>query len=144
MRAPAVVDTDQFGTFTGDVARTLTPIDAARPQARLPMEAFGVPKRKASEVSYGPLPGTANDRPAKPDRKPRDHPQRRRATKVGRLVDSQRGGCCLVIQVEERHPQLGAHASAGKPVRCMVGSLGSVGTEWAERPQPGMSRRDRT
>jgi hypothetical protein len=50
--AVAGLDTDQFGTFTGDIARTLTPADTARAKARLGMKlahtAFGL----ASEGSF--------------------------------------------------------------------------------------------
>lgn len=55
--APPDLDTDRFGTFTGDVPRTLTPRDAARAKARLAMTATGSPYGLASEASYGPLPG---------------------------------------------------------------------------------------
>lgn len=55
--ATATVDTDQFGTFTGDIARALAPVEAARAKARLGMEALGLPYGLASEASYGPLPG---------------------------------------------------------------------------------------
>lgn len=55
--APAGLDTDQFGTFAGDVARTLSPIDAARAKARLAMAATGSRYGLASEASYGPLTG---------------------------------------------------------------------------------------
>ncbi|MEO6701487.1 MAG: DUF6671 family protein [Jatrophihabitantaceae bacterium] len=51
------VDTDQFGTFTGDIARSLAPVEAARAKARLGMQALGLPYGLASEASYGPLPG---------------------------------------------------------------------------------------
>jgi hypothetical protein len=51
------VDTDQFGTFAGDVTRTLAPLEAARAKARLGMAALGLPYGLASEASYGPLPG---------------------------------------------------------------------------------------
>lgn len=55
--ATDAVDTDQFGTFTGDVTRTLAPVEAARAKARLGMDALGLPYGLASEASYGPLPG---------------------------------------------------------------------------------------
>ncbi len=55
--AAAGIDTDQFGTFTGDIARTLAPLDAARAKARLAMTAADTPYGLASEASYGPLPG---------------------------------------------------------------------------------------
>jgi hypothetical protein len=55
--AADTVDTDQFGTFVGDVARILAPVEAARAKARLGMRALGLPYGMASEASYGPLPG---------------------------------------------------------------------------------------
>ncbi|AZI58288.1 hypothetical protein EH165_09205 [Nakamurella antarctica] len=55
--ATDAVDTDQFGTFAGDVRRTLTPLAAARAKAQLGMRATGLPYGLASEASYGPLPG---------------------------------------------------------------------------------------
>lgn len=51
------LDTDQFGTFSGEVARTCAPTDAARAKARLAMSVSGLPYGLASEASYGPLPG---------------------------------------------------------------------------------------
>ena len=54
---PPGIDTDQFGTFSGETARTLSPIDAARAKARLAMTALATPYGLASEASYGPLPG---------------------------------------------------------------------------------------
>ncbi len=51
------LDTDQFGTFTGDIPRRLSPLDAARAKARLAITATGHPYALASEASYGPLPG---------------------------------------------------------------------------------------
>jgi hypothetical protein len=50
-------DTDQFGTFTGEVARTGSATDAARAKARLAMSATGLPYGLSSEASYGRLPG---------------------------------------------------------------------------------------
>lgn len=55
--APRGIDTDQFGTFTGDIARTLGPLQAARAKARLAMTAADSPYGLASEASYAPLPG---------------------------------------------------------------------------------------
>ncbi|KAA8963978.1 DUF6671 family protein [Mycobacterium sp.] len=49
---PAGIDTDQFGTFTGEVARTLEPPAAATAKARLAMRLAGVPYGLASEASY--------------------------------------------------------------------------------------------
>ncbi|MHB1171823.1 MAG: DUF6671 family protein [Lacisediminihabitans sp.] len=55
--APPGLDTDQFGTFSGEVPRTLTPLDAARAKARLAIEAAGTSFGMASEGSYGALYG---------------------------------------------------------------------------------------
>lgn len=55
--APAGLDTDQFGTFTGDIARTLSPVEAARAKAGVAMSAAACAYGLASEASYGPLPG---------------------------------------------------------------------------------------
>ncbi|ODT25699.1 DUF6671 family protein [Microbacterium sp. SCN 69-37] len=49
---PAGIDTDQFGTFAGDIPRTLSPLDAARAKARLGVAATGVPTSLASEGSF--------------------------------------------------------------------------------------------
>lgn len=51
------VDTDALGTFTGEVPRVGSPVDAARAKARLAMGVAGLPYGLASEASYGPLPG---------------------------------------------------------------------------------------
>lgn len=51
------VDTDRFGTFSGEVPRAGSPVDAARAKARLAMDVTGLPYGMASEASYGPLPG---------------------------------------------------------------------------------------
>ena len=57
--APAGLDTDQFGTFAGDIPRTLSPKDACRVKARLGMQIAGNPLGLASEGSFsttfGPL-----------------------------------------------------------------------------------------
>jgi len=50
--APAGIDTDQFGTFTGEVTRTLAPLAAATAKARLAIQVTGVPYGLASEASY--------------------------------------------------------------------------------------------
>lgn len=53
------VDTDQFGTFAGDIPRTLSPLAAARAKARLGMQIAGTDLGLASEGSFesafGPL-----------------------------------------------------------------------------------------
>ncbi|GLP76610.1 hypothetical protein TUM20983_37200 [Mycobacterium antarcticum] len=51
--APAGIDTDRFGTFTGETARTLTPVAAVTAKARLAMAMTGSPYGMASEASYG-------------------------------------------------------------------------------------------
>ncbi|WP_343601714.1 DUF6671 family protein [Mycobacterium sp.] len=50
--APGGLDTDRFGTFTGDVERTMTPTQAATAKARLAMQATGLPYGLASEATY--------------------------------------------------------------------------------------------
>jgi len=57
LSVPVGIDTDQFGTFSGDIARVLSPVDAARAKARLAMSAADSPYALASEATYGPLPG---------------------------------------------------------------------------------------
>ena len=51
--APDDLDTDRFGTFTGEISRVETAIDAARAKARLAMTVTGLPFGLASEASYG-------------------------------------------------------------------------------------------
>lgn len=53
------VDTDRLGTFTGEVARTLDPIDAAREKCRLAMNLYDCDLAVASEGSFGPHPSLA-------------------------------------------------------------------------------------
>ena len=53
------VDTDQLGTFSGDVARRGTPWETAVAKARLGMRAAGIRLGLASEGSIGPPPGLA-------------------------------------------------------------------------------------
>lgn len=50
---PDDLDTDRFGTFTGEVSRVETAIEAARAKARLAMTVTGLPFGLASEASYG-------------------------------------------------------------------------------------------
>ena len=50
--APAGLDTDQFGTFSGEIARTLSPRAAARVKARLGIQLAGTPYGLASEGSF--------------------------------------------------------------------------------------------
>ena len=54
---PTDLDTDQFGTFSGETPRPGPAVDAARAKARLAMTVTGLPFGLASEASYGPLPG---------------------------------------------------------------------------------------
>ena len=54
---PPGLDTDRFGTFTGEVPRQGAAIEAARAKARLAMDATGLPYGLASEASYGVVPG---------------------------------------------------------------------------------------
>ena len=51
-------DTDQLGTFTRDVPRAGTQIEAARKKARIGMELANLPLGLASEGSFGPDPFT--------------------------------------------------------------------------------------
>lgn len=52
----ARVDTDALGTFTGDVPRAGTMLDAARAKALLAIEACGAPLGIGSEGAFGPHP----------------------------------------------------------------------------------------
>lgn len=52
--ASVEVDTDQLGTFTGDVARAHPPLETAVRKARLGMAASGSPLGVASEGTVGP------------------------------------------------------------------------------------------
>lgn len=54
---PADLDTDQFGTFTGEQSRRGTAVEAARAKAQLAMRVTGLPHGLASEASYGALLG---------------------------------------------------------------------------------------
>ncbi|MCA3555640.1 DUF6671 family protein [Aestuariivirga sp.] len=56
VQAPAGIDTDALGTFTGETPRAGSMRDAARAKARLGMEAAGLPIGMASEGSFGPHP----------------------------------------------------------------------------------------
>ncbi|MCB0932317.1 MAG: hypothetical protein KDB71_10505 [Mycobacterium sp.] len=56
--APPDLDTDKFGTFPGEVPRTMSALDTARAKALLAVQASGSRYALASEASYGPLPGT--------------------------------------------------------------------------------------
>ena len=53
---PGGIDTDAFGTFTGEIERFGTMLDAARAKARAAMTQTGLRLGLASEGSYGPHP----------------------------------------------------------------------------------------
>lgn len=53
---PANFDSDAFGTFTGDVPRLGSPLEAARRKARAAMAILGVRLAVASEGTFGPHP----------------------------------------------------------------------------------------
>ena len=55
--APPSLDTDQFGTFSGEIRRLLSPLEASRAKTRLAIAETGHPWALASEGSYGVLPG---------------------------------------------------------------------------------------
>lgn len=50
--APDDIDTDQFGTFTGEIERTQTPLQAALAKALLGTALTGLPYALASEATY--------------------------------------------------------------------------------------------
>lgn len=54
--AAAGLDTDQLGTFTGEIPRQGTMLEVAIRKARLGMAALGLPLGLASEGSFGPNP----------------------------------------------------------------------------------------
>jgi len=54
---PPDLDTDRFGTFSGEIPRIAPASDTARAKARLAMAVSGLQYGLASEASYGPLPG---------------------------------------------------------------------------------------
>lgn len=54
---PVGLDTDRFGTFSGETPRPRSASETARAKARLGMRAARLPYGLASEASYGPLPG---------------------------------------------------------------------------------------
>ena len=53
---PEGLDTDRFGTFSGEIARAGTMEQAARAKARAAAELTGLPVGMASEGAYGPHP----------------------------------------------------------------------------------------
>lgn len=52
----AKIDTDQFGTFSGEIPRTLSQLDAAIAKARAAIAETGIPLAIASEGTIGPNP----------------------------------------------------------------------------------------
>ena len=56
VRRVAGFDTDQLGTFTRDIPRVCTQLEAARRKARIGMEIAGLPLGLASEGAFGPDP----------------------------------------------------------------------------------------
>lgn len=62
LRATDAFDTDQLGTFSGEVERTLAPLECARRKARLACELTGLDLGLGSEGSFGggPMPGLVN------------------------------------------------------------------------------------
>jgi hypothetical protein len=48
---PTAIDTDQFGTFTGEIERTGTPRETALAKAKFGVEISGLPRAIASEGS---------------------------------------------------------------------------------------------
>ena len=50
------LDTDQLGTFSGEISRSGSPIETAIAKAKLGIEATGIPIGLASEGSIGPDP----------------------------------------------------------------------------------------
>lgn len=53
---PSGLDTDQFGTFTGEIERIVDPLEAARLKCELACQAYGCSLAVASEGSFGPHP----------------------------------------------------------------------------------------
>lgn len=53
---PLELDTDQVGTFTGEIERTLSPLEAARKKCEMAMTLTGCDLAIASEGSFGPHP----------------------------------------------------------------------------------------
>jgi hypothetical protein len=53
---PAELDTDRFGTFSGETERLLSPLDAARSKCQLALALYPYDLALASEGSFGPHP----------------------------------------------------------------------------------------
>ena len=62
VEATDAFDTDRLGTFSGEVERTLTPLECARRKAQLACELTGLDVGLGSEGSFGggPMPGLVN------------------------------------------------------------------------------------
>lgn len=56
LHVPAGLDTDQLGTFSGEVERPASPSETAVLKARLAIQAAGAPRGIASEGAFGPHP----------------------------------------------------------------------------------------
>ena len=56
IRVPVGIDTDAFGTFTGEIPRVGTMVEAARAKALLAMQVTGLKRGLGSEGSFGPHP----------------------------------------------------------------------------------------
>lgn len=54
--SPATIDTDQLGTFTGEIERTLSPLDAARKKCEIALDVTGADLAISSEGSFGAHP----------------------------------------------------------------------------------------
>lgn len=52
----ATINTDQLGTFTGEIERVLSPKEAAIAKCELAIKTSGIPRAIASEGSFGPHP----------------------------------------------------------------------------------------
>ena len=91
--APAGIDTDQFGSFAGDIPRTLTPQQAARSKALLGLRAasFPVPPGRHILTSAQALSNaTASASP----------PRRHRASPPRPVQETRRGHAYLEVQGE--------------------------------------------
>ncbi len=53
---PSDYDTDQFGTFTGEIKRLVDPLETARKKCKAAMSKYGFDLAIASEGSFGPHP----------------------------------------------------------------------------------------
>ncbi len=55
-QTPNELNTDQLGTFSGEIERVLSPIDAAREKCKLAFESTDIDLVISSEGSFGPHP----------------------------------------------------------------------------------------